>query len=83
VGSWVRRSRSARSTASAASARSWRARASVRRSALIQRADRPLPKMQALGACMNKLLLYAFAVMSRREAFQLDHGWQRTMARVA
>jgi len=50
---------------------------------LIQRADRPLPKMQALGACMNKLLLYAFAVMSRREAFQLDHDWQRTAARVA
>ena len=50
---------------------------------LIQRADRPLPKLQALGACMNKLLLYAFAVMSRREAFQLDHDWQRTMARVA
>jgi hypothetical protein len=50
---------------------------------LIQRADRPLPKMQALGACMNKLLLYAFAVMSRREAFQLDHDWQRPMARVA
>jgi hypothetical protein len=48
-----------------------------------QRADRPLPKMQALGACMNKLLLYAFAVMSRREAFQLDHDWQRTTARVA
>lgn len=50
---------------------------------LIQRADRPLPKMQALGACMNKLLLYAFAVMRRREAFQLDHDWHRTMARVA
>jgi transposase len=50
---------------------------------LIQRADRPLPKMPALGACMNKLLLYAFAVMSRREAFQLDHDWQRTMSRVA
>ncbi len=50
---------------------------------LIQRADRPVPKMQALGACMNKLLLYACAVMSRREAFQLDHDWQRTMARVA
>jgi transposase len=50
---------------------------------LIQRADRPLPKMQALGACMNKLLLYAFAVMSRREAFQLDHNWQRTLPRVA
>jgi hypothetical protein len=44
---------------------------------LIQRPDRPLTKMQALGACMNKLLLYAFAVMSRREAFQLDHNWSR------
>ena len=33
---------------------------------------------------MNKLLLYAFAVMHRREAFQLDHDWQRTtLARVA
>ena len=50
---------------------------------LIQRADRPLPKMEVLGACMNKLLLYAFAVMSQREAFQLDHDWQRTMSRVA
>jgi transposase len=50
---------------------------------LIQRADRPLTKMQAVGACMNKLLLYAFAVMSRREAFQLDHDWQRTTQRVA
>jgi transposase len=50
---------------------------------LIQRADRPLTKMQALGACMNKLLLYAFAVMSRREAFQLDHDWQRRLPRVA
>jgi hypothetical protein len=39
--------------------------------------------MQALGACLNKLLLYAFVVMSRREAFQLDHNCQRTVARVA
>jgi transposase len=50
---------------------------------LIQRADRPLTKMQAIGACMNKLLLYAFAVMSRREAFALDHDWQRAMRHVA
>jgi len=51
---------------------------------LIQRADRPLPKLQALGACRNKLWLYAFAVMHRREAFHLDHDWQRTtLARVA
>jgi transposase len=50
---------------------------------LIQRADRPLTKMQALGACMNKLLLYAFAVMSRQQPFELDHDWQRTAGRVA
>lgn len=50
---------------------------------LIQRADRPLTKMQAIGACMNKLLLYAFAVMSRREAFALDHDWQRAMRQIA
>jgi transposase len=50
---------------------------------LVQRTERPLTKMQALGACMNKLLLYAFAVMSRREAFQLDHDWQRAIADVS
>jgi transposase len=50
---------------------------------LIQRPDRPLTKMQALGACMNKLLLYAFAVMSRQEAFEIDHDWQRTTQSVA
>jgi len=50
---------------------------------LIHRADQPLPTMQALGARMNKLLLHAFAVMHRREAFPLDHDWQRPMARVA
>ncbi len=42
---------------------------------LIQRPDRPLPKMQALGACMAKLLVYAFAVMKRREAFDVNHRW--------
>jgi transposase len=46
---------------------------------LIQRTERPLTKMQALGACMNKLLLYAFAVMSRREAFEVDHAWHRAL----
>ena len=50
---------------------------------LIQRADRPLTKMQAIGACLNKLLLYAFAVMSRREAFALNHDWQRAMRQIA
>lgn len=42
---------------------------------LIQRPGRPLPKMQAVGACMSKLLLYAFAVMKRREAFDVNHRW--------
>src|SRR5262245_15579056 len=50
---------------------------------LIQRAHRPLTKMQALGACMNTLLLYAFAVMSRQQAFQIDHDWQHTVQHVA
>lgn len=43
---------------------------------LIQRADRPLTKMQAVGACMNKLLLIAFAVMKHRVNFALDHRWR-------
>lgn len=47
------------------------------------RHGRPLTKMQALGACMNKLLLYAFAVMSRRESFELDHDWERSGAVVS
>jgi hypothetical protein len=50
---------------------------------LIQRPDRPLPKMKALGACMNKLLLYAFAVMKRRQPFDTDHRWQPHPHRVA
>jgi hypothetical protein len=29
--------------------------------------------MSAMVACMNKWLLYAFAVMKRRETFQVDH----------
>jgi transposase len=40
---------------------------------LVAREERPLPRMQALGACMNKLLLYAFAVMKRREIFDAQH----------
>jgi transposase len=42
---------------------------------LVQRADRPLAKMSAIGACMNKLLLYAFAVMKRGRAFDPAHRW--------
>lgn len=47
---------------------------------LLQRTDRPMIKMQALGACMTKLLLYAFAVMKRREAFAIDHVWEERVA---
>lgn len=43
---------------------------------LTSRPERPLSKMTALGACMNKLLLYAFAVMKRREAFAVEHRWR-------
>jgi transposase len=44
---------------------------------LISRPERPLAKMTALGACMNKLLLYAFAVMKHQEAFQSEHRWRQ------
>jgi transposase len=43
---------------------------------LIQRRDRPMVKMQALGACMGKFLLYAFAVMHKRRAFEANHVWE-------
>ena len=45
---------------------------------LRQREVRPLAGMPALVACMNKWLLYAFAVMKRQEAFQVNHVWQAT-----
>ena len=50
---------------------------------LVQRRDRPLPKMQALGACMTKLLLYAFAVMKRRQPFNPDHQWSASVRTAA
>ncbi len=40
---------------------------------LTQRPNQPLSKMKAYGACMNKLLMYAFAVMKRRQAFDANH----------
>ena len=43
---------------------------------LCQRPVRPLPKMHAFGACMTKLLHYAFAVVKHREAFDVDHLWK-------
>jgi hypothetical protein len=43
---------------------------------LISRPQQPLSQMTALDACMNKLLLYAFAVMKHRERFACEHRWQ-------
>ena len=43
---------------------------------LTQRVTRPLPPMQAIGACMTKLLHYAFAVVKNRTAFDADHVWR-------
>lgn len=43
---------------------------------LCQRREQPLTKMRALGACMTKFLLYAFAVMKRRQPFDVDHRWE-------
>ena len=43
---------------------------------LIQRTDRPLTKMAAVGACMTKFLHLAFAVMKHRRAFDRDHQWR-------
>jgi transposase len=47
---------------------------------LLQRPDRPLTKMQALGACMIKFLMYAFAVMHKRQAFEVEHTWEERLA---
>lgn len=42
---------------------------------LTTRAEHPLPKMQAIGACMNKLLWYAWHVVKYRESYD-PHHWQ-------
>ena len=36
---------------------------------LTTRAEHPLPKMQAIGACMNKFLWYAWHVVNHRERY--------------
>jgi transposase len=43
---------------------------------LTTRAEHPLPKMQAIGACMNKVLWYAWHVVNRRELYD-PQRWQR------
>ena len=40
---------------------------------LTTRPEHPLPKMQAIGACMNKLLWYAWHVAKRREMYDDQH----------
>ena len=45
---------------------------------LTQRVTRPLPPMQAIGACMTKLLHDAYAVVKNRAAFDADHVWRDT-----
>jgi transposase len=40
---------------------------------LTTRSVHPLPKMQAIGACMNKLLWYAWHVVKRRDYYAPDH----------
>lgn len=42
---------------------------------LTTRPDHPLPKMQAIGACMNKVLRYAWHVVRCRELYD-PHHWQ-------
>ncbi len=42
---------------------------------LTTRAEHPLPKMQAIGACMNKFLWYAWHVVNRREMYD-PHRWR-------
>ncbi len=50
---------------------------------LTNRAVRPLSKMAAFGACMNKLLLYAFAVMKKRVPFDVNHQWKEKSTEAA
>lgn len=50
---------------------------------LVQRTKHPLRKMKALGAWMNELLLMAFVVMKRKEAFDATHVWTGSMRNAA
>lgn len=43
---------------------------------LTTRAERPLPKMQAIGACMNKFLWYVWHVVKYRERYDAQY-WRR------
>jgi transposase len=43
---------------------------------LTTRTEHPLPKMQAIGACMNKFLWYTWHVVKHREAYDAHH-WRR------
>ena len=50
---------------------------------LTQRVTRPLPPMQAIGACMTKLLHDAFAVVKNRTAFDADQRWTTEFGQLA
>ena len=45
---------------------------------LTQRATRPLPSLQAFGACRTTLLHYAFAVVKHHAPVDMDHLWRDT-----
>ena len=45
---------------------------------LTQRATRPLPSLQACGACRTTLLHYAFAIVKHHAPVDMDHLWRDT-----
>jgi hypothetical protein len=48
----------------------------ARHHALTTRAARPLARMVALGAAMNKLLLWVFALLHQQRDWDPLHAWQ-------
>jgi Transposase IS116/IS110/IS902 family len=44
---------------------------------LTTRTPQPLPKMQAVGACMNKVLWYAWHVVTHQEFYDPQHWHTR------
>jgi transposase len=54
----------------------------TRHHALTTRATRPLARMVALGAAMNKLLLWVFALLHQQRDWDPLHEWQPTQKEV-
>jgi transposase len=48
----------------------------ARHHALTTRAERPLPKMVALGAAMSKLLVWVFALLRQGHDWDPTHAWR-------